>query len=237
MRAAALLAGAAGALLCAHAAHALEAGDVSWGCEDAGYARPVEPAGQGVAHRAMVLLVHTDWGVLPATLELPEAQAYTGGAPVCADLDGDGAAEVVAAIAGPEGGWLTVYGKRTGPIVSTGPVAGGVALLGVADLDGDGRAELAWIEDAAGAGRLSVAGLRDGALVEIASAEGFARGPDIGMAVETCGAGGAWLVVQRSDGAPVRVRLAEGALTAEPLDEEATAVETTCAAARHEETQ
>ncbi len=155
-------------------ARALEADDVAWGCEDAGYVQPVKRDGQETAYRAMVLLVHTDWGVLPATAELPEGQLYTGGAPVCTDLDGDGRAEVVTAITGPAGAWLTVYGKHSGPIASTGPVAGGVSIVGGADMDGDGTTELAWIEDPGGVGRLHVDDVRDGALVELASAEGFA---------------------------------------------------------------
>ena len=228
-QAAALLACAALALapgLAPERAGALEADDVAWGCEDAGYVQPVQRDG-GTAHRALVLLVHTDWGVLPASSELPEGQLYTGGSPECIDLDGDGLAEVVAAIAGPDGAWLTVYGKQTGPIVSTEPVAGGVSIIGGADMDGDGTAELAWIEDPEGKGRLRVANLRGGTLAEIASAGGFAdRRPDGTSAAAVCRDEPDTLILPKADWSGLlRVRLADGGLIsrqiAETTDEDA----------------
>lgn len=200
-------------------ARALDANDVAWGCEDAGYTQPVEGDGQETAHRELMLLVHTDWGVLPASSELPERQLYTGGAPECTDLDGDGLAEVVAAIAGPDGAWLTVYGKHTGPIASTEPVAGGVWIIGGADMDGNGTTELAWIEDLEGKGRLSVAELRDGALAEIGSADGFAgRRPDGTSAAIVCRDEPDTLVLPKADWSGLlRVGLADGTLTSERI--------------------
>lgn len=228
-------------------ARALEADDVAWGCEDAGYVQPVQRDGEETGYRALVLLVHTDWGVLPASSELPEGQLYTGGAPECTDLDGDGMADVVAAIAGPEGAWLTVYGKQSGPIASTEPVAGGVSIVGGADMDGDGTAELAWIEGAEGEGRLRIADLREGQLAEIASADGFAdRRADGTSAADMnrCGKRGDSVVLPKADGGELhRVRLVDGRLVSEPISEETDegallyAAPMECAEAQQEERQ
>lgn len=239
------LAAAALLLACAPVvatAGGMVADDVAWGCEDAGYAQPVDRPG-GIGYRALVLLVHTDQGVIPATAELPEGEVYTEGAPTCADLDGDGEAEVVTAISGPQGDWLTVYGKRTGPVASTDPAPVALSLVGAVDLDADGTPELAWLEDPDGAGRLRVARLRDRTLAEVASAEGFARPESDGAsagAADGCDDHGPGLILPAADGAGLlRVSLADGRLRSEPVAEAAGggAASPTCAPTRNEETQ
>ena len=211
-------------------AHALEADDVVWGCEDAGYVQPTTEyrhgvLGDDVEYKGLMLLVHTDAGVLPAVLELPEGQVYEDIAPRCGDLDGDGEDEVVAVISDASvGARLAVYSKRSGPLDETPPIGQGyrwLAPIGITDMNGDGQNDVAYVETPHLGGTLRVWTLRDGALVEIARDRGYSNhriGEDfITGGVRDCGTG-AELVVPDFGWNELRaVRMENGVLVSETL--------------------
>ncbi|GGH45651.1 VCBS repeat-containing protein [Frigidibacter albus] len=97
-----------------------------------------------------------EWGALLLTLDgqqrrftLPDALVFEDTAPRLADLDGDGAPEVIVVEShAAQGARLAVWGPG-GRIAAT-PFIGTrfrwLALLGAADLDGDGRVEIAYVE-------------------------------------------------------------------------------------------
>lgn len=249
---AALLAGATGWAFAPAAGTALEAGDVVWGCEDAGYVQPTPEyphgvLGDAIEYKGLMLLVHTDMGVIPATFELPQGQVYEDIAPRCADLDGDGEDEVIAVISDARhGARLAVYSKRRGPVAETPPIGQGnrwLAPAGTADFDGDGRTDIAYVETPHLSGRLRVWTLRGGALVELASAAGFSNhriGQDfITGGVRDCGEGPELVLPSLDWGALMRVRLDAGRLSAEPLadatDPETVAAALACGDAKAEE--
>lgn len=212
-------------------AEALEAGDVVWGCDDAGYVQPTTEyphgvLGDDVEYKGLMLLVHTDLGVIPAIFTLPEGQVYEDIAPRCADLDGDGEDEVIAVISDArQGARLAVYSKRAGPIAETPPIGQGnrwLAPAGVADFDGDGQNDIAYVETPHLSGWLRVWTLRDGSLVELAAAPGFSNhriGEDfITGGVRDCEGEPSALVLPNLDwSALMQVRLADGRLVADEI--------------------
>ena len=125
-----------------------------------------------------------DWGALDLSLtdgrtlryRLPEALVFEDIEPRLADLDGDGAPEVIVVEASPaRGARLAVWGE-TGR-VAAGPHYGQphrwLAPLGAADLDGDGRVEIAYIDRPHLAKVLVVVRLDGGRLVPLAEAPGL----------------------------------------------------------------
>ncbi len=165
-------------------AAALEADDVVWGCDDAGYAGPTTEyphgvLGDDVEYKSLVLLVHTQLSAIPATLDLPDGQVFEDVAPRCADLDGDGEDEVVTVISHADAGAsLAVFSKRNGPVDATPPIGTRfrwLAPAAIADFDGDGQNDIAYVETPHLAGILRFLTLRDGKLVELASKPGFSN--------------------------------------------------------------
>ncbi|TCO72833.1 FG-GAP repeat domain-containing protein [Rhodovulum euryhalinum] len=142
------------------------------------YALPTPRYDHGVLGDAI------EWGALEVRLAdgtgrrivLPDTRVFEDTAPRLADLDGDGAPEVIAVETDLErGARLSVYGVD-GLIAAT-PFIGTrhrwLAPVGAADLDGDGQMEIAIVDRPHLARILRVWRFEAGRLTEIASAEGL----------------------------------------------------------------
>lgn len=107
---------------------------------------------------------------------LPENLVFEDTAPRLADLDGDGAPEVVVVESSlSQGARLAIYGPE-GRIAATphiGTRNRWLAPLGAADLDGDGHMEIAFIDRPHLAQVLRVWRFRDGALTHVADLAGL----------------------------------------------------------------
>lgn len=130
---------------------------------------------------------------------LPETSVFEDTGPRLADLDGDGAAEIVVVETDiGRGASLAVYGLRGGRLVklaATPPIGQTrrwLAPVGIADLDGDGRIEIAYVDRPHLARILRVvrydpAGPR---LTEVAASEGHTNhrigDPDILGGIRSC---------------------------------------------------
>jgi hypothetical protein len=115
------------------------------------YTQPTPRYDHGVLGDAL------EWGALELTLAdgrrlvatLPDTRVFEDLAPRLADLDGDGAPEVIVVETDvAKGAQLAIY-DETGKIAAT-PFIGQryrwLAPVGAADLDGDGRVEIAYID-------------------------------------------------------------------------------------------
>ncbi|WP_129590280.1 FG-GAP repeat domain-containing protein [Roseovarius nitratireducens] len=141
----------------------------------ANYTDPTDRYG----HR--VLGAGGEWGALTLNLDdgttrrvtLPDTLVFEDIAPRLADLDGDGAAEVIVVESSlREGARLAVYGPG-GRIAATPHIGRRnrwLAPVGAADLDGDGHVEIAYIDRPHLAQVLRVWRFRDGALTHVADA-------------------------------------------------------------------
>ncbi len=158
------------------------------------------------------------------TVRLPESRVFEDLAPGLADLDGDGAPEVIVVETDLTlGAQLAVYGER-GKIAAT-PFIGRrhrwLAPLGAADLDGDGRVEIAYIDRPHLTRTLLVWRLEGGAMVEVAAAAGLTN-HRIGDAfiqggIADCGDGPV-IVTANADWTQVmETTLRSGRLTAKPV--------------------
>ena len=125
-----------------------------------------------------------EYGALDLTLTkgrtrrivLPETRVFEDLAPRLADVDGDGAPEVIAVETDLDrGARLSIY-DETGLVAAT-PYIGTrfrwLAPLGAADLDGDGYTEIAYIDRPHLAKTLRVWRFRDGRLDQVATLEGL----------------------------------------------------------------
>ncbi|MEY8839995.1 FG-GAP repeat domain-containing protein [Cribrihabitans sp. XS_ASV171] len=120
-----------------------------------------------------------EWGALEMTLAgggtrtvtLPDTSVFEDLVPRLADLDGDGAPEVVVVETDmATGASLAVYGPR-GKIAATphiGQPNRWLAPAGIGDLDGDGHVELAYVDRPHLARTLRIWRFAEGALTEIA---------------------------------------------------------------------
>ena len=155
-------------------AHAAAAQQIT----DASYADPTTRYAHGVLGDAV------EWGALRLTVSdgtrikitLPETLVFEDTAPRLADLDGDGAPEVIVVESSLDrGARLAVYGAK-GRIAATphiGQRNRWLAPVGVADLDGDGRVEIAYIDRPHLAKTLRIWRYVDGTLRHVADHPGL----------------------------------------------------------------
>jgi len=160
------------------------------------YADPTTRYAHGVLGDAV------EWGALvlglsdgtQRRLTLPETLVFEDTAPRLADLDGDGAPEVIVVESSlDKGARLAIYG-RAGRITATphiGRPHRWLAPIGAADLDGDGRIEIAYIDRPHLAGTLRIWRYEAERLTQIASKPGLSNhriGWDfIAGGIRTCG--------------------------------------------------
>jgi hypothetical protein len=149
-----------------------------------------------------------EWGRLTLTLAdgrtvaavLPATRVFEDVAPRLADLDGDGAPEVVVVETSlTRGAQLAVYGPDRGRRVKLAatPEIGrrfrGLAPAGIADLDGDGAPEIAYDETPHLGKVLRIWRYAPGGLIEIAAAAGLSNHrfgePTISGGIRDCGPG------------------------------------------------
>ncbi|WP_415403593.1 FG-GAP repeat domain-containing protein [Tateyamaria sp. SN3-11] len=142
-----------------------------------------------------------EWGALELTLRdgsvrtftLPQDHVFEDVAPRLADLDGDGAPEVIVVESDMRlGGALAVYGP-TGKITETphiGRTNRWLAPIGAADLDGDGNIEIAYVDRPHLAKVLRVWRYQNAELVDVAAFEGVTNHRigevDIAGGIRTC---------------------------------------------------
>jgi hypothetical protein len=145
-----------------------------------------------------------EWGALAfglsddqrMILRLPETRVFEDIAPRLADVDGDGAPEMIVVETDLSlGARLAIY-DEAGFVAATsfiGQTHRWLAPIGVADLDGDGLIEIAYIDRPHLARLLRVWRFQDGTLVEVAQVEGLTNhrlgDPAIGGGLRDCGAG------------------------------------------------
>ena len=145
-----------------------------------------------------------EWGALAfglsddqrMILRLPETRVFEDIAPRLADVDGDGAPEMIVVETDLSlGARLAIY-DEAGFVAATsfiGQTHRWLAPIGVADLDGDGLIEIAYIDSPHLARLLRVWRFQDGTLVEVAQVEGLTNhrlgDPAIGGGLRDCGAG------------------------------------------------
>ena len=161
------------------------------------YTAPTDRYAHGILGDAIewgALHVFTAAGVQRFTLS--QDRVFEDVAPRLADVDGDGAPEVVVVeTLVSEGAQLAIY-DTTGKIAATphiGRTNRWLAPIGVADLDGDGDIELAYIDRPHLAKTLRVWRFVDGALVPVADLPGLTNHrigeTDIGGGIRDCGQG------------------------------------------------
>lgn len=164
----------------------------------ASYAEPTQRYQHGVFGET------EEWGALAfglsdgqtMILRLPETRVFEDIFPRLADVDGDGAPEMIVVETDLSlGARLAIYDEM-GFVAATpfiGQTHRWLAPIGVADLDGDGLVELAYIDRPHLARLLRVWRFQDGTLVEVAQAEGLTNhrlgDPAIGGGLRDCGAG------------------------------------------------
>lgn len=127
-------------------------------------------------------------------IRLPDTSVFEDTAPRLADLDGDGAPEVITVEAlASQGARLAVFGAD-GLFAATEPIGTRfrwLAPAGIGDLDGDGRVEIAYVDRPHLAKVLRVVRFNDGQLQPIAARRGFSNhqfgAPDIVGGLRHCG--------------------------------------------------
>lgn len=129
--------------------------------------------GDAVEYGSLILTLE---GGKRLRLSLPQSRVFEDLAPRLADLNGDGAPEVIVIETDiARGAQLAVYGE-TGKIAATdfiGRTHRWLAPIGAADLDGDGRAEIAYVETPHLGKTLKIVRLVGDRLVLIAKADGL----------------------------------------------------------------
>ena len=190
------------------------------------FARPTTRYDHGVLGDAV------EWGALRLSLSdgrvqmlsLPEDRVFEDLAPRLADLDGDGAPEVIVIESSlTQGARLSVYGP--GGLIAATPYIGRshrwLAPLGAADLDGDGRVEIAYIDRPHLAKTLRIWRFQQGRLVHVADRAGLSNHRigwdfiiggirDCGSGPEVIAASGDWRHI-------LAARLRGGRITTSPI--------------------
>jgi len=191
------------------------------------YADPTDRYPHGVLGDAL------EWGTLELVLadgtvrrfEQPAALVFEDLAPRLADLNGDGAPEVIVVEAHRNfGARLSVYGPN-GLIAATPPIGQRfrwLAPFAWGDLDGDGEAaEIAYVDRPHLAKTLRVVRLEGGTLTEIAATGGLTNhriGEDfISGGLRDCGEGPEMLLASANWLAVMSVRLRSGVLITRQL--------------------
>lgn len=157
-------------------------------------------------------------------VNLPESRVFEDIAPRLADLDGDGAPEVITIESSvTKGARLAIYGE-TGFIAAT-PFIGRsnrwLAPIGAADLDGDGAMEVAYIDRPHLARVLRVWRFEEGALQHVADLQGLTNhriGQDyISGGIRNC-SGDAEMITANADWSRIMAtRLVDGRLIARDI--------------------
>jgi hypothetical protein len=197
------------------------------------YAGPTERYAHGILGDAIewsALLIRTDGenqgarGQKQYQIALPLDRVFEDVAPRLADLDGDGAPEVIVVetqIA--TGAQLAIYNEN-GKIAATphiGRTNRWLAPIGAADLDGDGHIEIAYIDRPHLAKTLRVWRFKDGALSEIAAVSGLTNHrigeSDIAGGIRDCGKGPEMITATADWSRIVATRLVDGALEARAI--------------------
>lgn len=158
-----------------------EGGGILW----AGFSDATDRYGHGVLGDALeaggLRAMTAMQGPCDLAVFLPDTRVFEDTGPRLADLDGDGAAEIVVVETDiVRGAALAVYGLRNGSLVrlaATPPIGRThrwLAPAAIGDLDGDGRVEIAYVDRPHLARILRVVRYEPGGprLIEIASAEG-----------------------------------------------------------------
>ncbi len=167
------------------------------GIDSARYVEPTQRYAHGVLgdaieHGALELTVDGQRRIL----RLPDERVFEDTAPRLADVDGDGAPEVVTVESHRDlGARLAIYGPQ-GMIAAT-PYIGTrfrwLAPVAVADLEGDGQVELAYVDRPHLAKTLRVWRFVEGALHEVATFRGVTNHRigerDIAGGLRRCGEG------------------------------------------------
>ena len=186
------------------------------------------PMGPQVADHGALRLRMSDGS--QRLIRLPQSRVFEDNAARLADIDGDGAPEVIVVEADArQGARLVVYGPQG--VVAASPFIGRrnrwMAVSAVADLDGDGSVEIA-VVDRPHLRKTLVIWRQVGAqLVPVAELAGVTNhrfgDPQILGGLRECGAGPE-LVLARADWSGlVAVRFSQGSLTAADLGMTATA--------------
>jgi hypothetical protein len=194
----------------------------------ASYAEPTQRYQHGVFGET------EEWGALAfglsdgqrMILRLPETRVFEDIAPRLADVDGDGAPEMVVVETDLSlGARLAIY-DEVGFVAATpfiGQTHRWLAPIGVADLDGDGLVELAYIDRPHLARLLRVWRFQDGTLVEVAQAEGLTNhrlgDPTISGGLRDCGEGPEMITADARWSRLVASRLVGGRIESRVLSE------------------
>ncbi|MEM6823750.1 MAG: VCBS repeat-containing protein [Pseudomonadota bacterium] len=165
------------------------------------------------------LVIETNQGET-VRLRLPDNRVFEDTAPRIADLDADGAPEVVVVEShAGRGARLAAY-NVTGMVAATdwiGQRFRWLAPLGIADLDGDGRVELAYVDRPHLAQVLRIVRMEGETLVEAASMHGITNHrigeEDIAGGIRDCGNGPEMVATDPSWNRLLAITFRDGGLT------------------------
>ncbi len=205
---------------------AMSAAAVSAQIVAAEYTQPTTRYDHGVLGDAV------EWGALQVrladgrteTFVLPETLVFEDIAPRLADLDGDGAAEVIVVESSLTKGARLAVWSAAGRITATPHIGSRnrwLAPVGAADLDGDGRIEIAFVDRPHLAQILRVWRFAAGGLTEVAAADGFSNhqiGWDyIAGGIFDCGQGPEMVLASSDWQRVLAARLESGAIVTRDL--------------------
>ena len=189
------------------------------------YAEPTDRYAHGVLGDAiewgaLEMVVTRGGGAQTYVVRLPRDRVFEDVAPRLADVDGDGAPEVVVVESQARtGAQLAVY-DETGKLAATPHIGRRnrwLAPIGVADLDGDGTIELAYIDRPHLAKTLRVWRFEGGGLVPVADLPGLTNHRigerDIGGGLRDCGQGVEMITASANWQRVMATTLRDGVLT------------------------